>query len=286
MSDDSDRDRRCLLFFPEFSTVLNAARWNGSTITGVIREAWDSGTLHNTAIRNRSKDNKFLQATNCHVSIIGHITQAELVALMPEHSEANGFANRFLHVYAERTKSLPDADRIDEIDFTRELAIIDEAMHFARQQGRIYRTDEATGLWRDRYYDELTQDVPGRIGKFLSRAAQHVFRLATILTVLDRQTHIGAAQLHAAYEMWKYCEASIYWAYSRFRYGTCAQRILYALTHEGSQTMSALNHVVLKRSFTASEIQDAITELGTAIVATRSRTKGAKRFTTVLSLRQ
>ena len=63
-------------------------------------------------------------------------------------------------------------------------------------------------------------------------------------------------------------------------------RILYALTHEGPQTMKDINHVVLKRSFTASEIQDAFTELGSTIVATQLRTKGAKRPTTIISLRQ
>jgi len=97
MSDGTNRDRRCMLFFTEFANVLNAATWSGSTITGVIREAWDSGTLHNTAIRNRSKaDNTFLKATDCHISIVGHITQEELVTMMPQHSGANGFANRFL----------------------------------------------------------------------------------------------------------------------------------------------------------------------------------------------
>jgi hypothetical protein len=44
MSDGAERDRRCLLHFTEFANVLNAAKWTGSTITGVIREAWDTDT--------------------------------------------------------------------------------------------------------------------------------------------------------------------------------------------------------------------------------------------------
>jgi len=44
MTDGAERDRRCLLHFTEFANVLNAAKWTGSTITGVIREAWDTDT--------------------------------------------------------------------------------------------------------------------------------------------------------------------------------------------------------------------------------------------------
>jgi hypothetical protein len=44
MSDGAERDRRCLPYFTKFGNVFNAAKRTGSTITGVIREAWDTDT--------------------------------------------------------------------------------------------------------------------------------------------------------------------------------------------------------------------------------------------------
>ena len=265
MSDDTGRDRRCLLYFTEYANVLNAAKWTGSNITGVIREAWDSGTLYNMAIKNRSKNNKFLQASNCHISIVGHITQEELIRLIPEDADANGFANRFLHVYAHRTKILPDGEGLYEVDFSREREDIIEAIWFARQRGRMVRSPEATGLWCE-IYPSLTRDIPGRMGKLLSRAAPHVVRLSLILALLDRSAQVEVPQLDAAYRLWQYCEQSTLWAYSPWRYSRIAQHVLGALRHDGPQTMTQIANDVLRKNHTSAEIRRAIEEIKDRVV--------------------
>jgi Protein of unknown function (DUF3987) len=278
MADGANRDRRCLLFFAEFSTVLNAAKWTGSTITGVIREAWDTGTLHNTAIRNRPKGgSSFLKATDCHISIIGHITQEELITMMPEHSEANGFANRFLHVYTERVGSLPEGDELHKVNFDPEVARIKSAVARARQRGRVTKTPEASALWH-KLYPSLTREIPSRTGKFLSRGAPHVLRLALILTLLDGATHVEAKQLQAAYELWKYCEDTVAWTYSALRYTRIAQYIWGALMRDISRN-------VLKGNHTAAEIGLALEEIAPLITATAVRHGNAKRWTTVIALK-
>jgi Protein of unknown function (DUF3987) len=285
MADGTNRDRRCLLFFAEFSTVLNAAKWTGSTITGVIREAWDTGTLHNTAIRNRPKgSSSFLKATDCHISITGHITQEELITMMPEHSEANGFANRFLHVYAERSGCHPEGDQLHQINFDQEVARIRSAVVQARQRGKVTKTPAASALWRA-LYPSLTREIPSRIGKFLSRGAPHVLRLALILTLLDGATQVDVRQLRAAYELWEYCEKTTMWAYSAMRYTRTAQYILGTLVHEGPQTLRDINKNVLKGNHTAMEIGLALEEIAPLITASQVRRGDAKRWTTVIALK-
>ena len=67
-------DKRLYVVEPEFSSTLKVAGREGNTLSPVIRQAWDTGTL-----RTMTK-NSPARATNAHISIIGHITQTELLA--------------------------------------------------------------------------------------------------------------------------------------------------------------------------------------------------------------
>ena len=91
---DESRDKRLLLMEDEFAQVLRVLQRDGNTLSPIIRNAWDSGTL-----RNMSKGSP-LRATGCHISMIGHITRAELSRLLTANDAANGFANRILWVYS------------------------------------------------------------------------------------------------------------------------------------------------------------------------------------------
>ena len=48
------------------------------------------------------------QATEAHISILGHITKDELLRELNGGDAANGFANRFLWVCAKRGQYLPE----------------------------------------------------------------------------------------------------------------------------------------------------------------------------------
>ena len=55
--------------------------------------------------------NDAVQATDSHISILGHITKDELLREMNEIEAASGFANRFMWVSARRAQFLPDLGR-------------------------------------------------------------------------------------------------------------------------------------------------------------------------------
>src|SRR3712207_7605150 len=62
-------------------------------------QAWDDGVLQ-TLTKNSP-----MKAMNAHISIIGHITKAELMRHMNETEVANGFANRYIWLLVKDRKS-------------------------------------------------------------------------------------------------------------------------------------------------------------------------------------
>jgi hypothetical protein len=99
LADHGVPDKRLLVVEHELATVLKRMGGETNTLSTVLREAWDSGTL-STLTRHSP-----LQATGAHVSVLGHITEAELRRYLTETDMANGFANRFLFLCVRRSSS-------------------------------------------------------------------------------------------------------------------------------------------------------------------------------------
>ena len=66
------RDKRLLVVETEMARTLKAMNRDGNTLSEVIRQVFDSGNLGNLA-KNSSN-----RASDAHVSIIGHITAADV----------------------------------------------------------------------------------------------------------------------------------------------------------------------------------------------------------------
>src|SRR5262249_31932990 len=104
-------DKRLFVIEAEFANVLKVMAREGNTLSPVIRSAWDSGNL-----RTITKNSPAM-ATDAHISIIGHITRAELARLLTQTESANGFGNRFLWPAVKRSKYLPEGGAINTIKF-------------------------------------------------------------------------------------------------------------------------------------------------------------------------
>jgi hypothetical protein len=100
MVDEGVADKRLCMLETEFGATLRALEREGNRLSGVIRLAWDGETLA-TATKHA------VRATGAHVSIIGHVTSHELLALLQRVEIASGLANRFLWVAVRRARVLP-----------------------------------------------------------------------------------------------------------------------------------------------------------------------------------
>src|SRR5262249_42382366 len=101
------RDKRLLVFEPEFSRVLNVAGREGCTLSQTVRQAWDTGNL---SVVTRKDP---LKAKGAHVSVIGHVTLEELRSRLTDTEAANGFANRFLFGLVRRPHLLPSGGNLE-----------------------------------------------------------------------------------------------------------------------------------------------------------------------------
>ena len=123
--EENVEDKRLLVIEAEFVRALQVAQRDGSILSAVIREAWDSGNL---GIMTRAKK---VRATDAHIAILGHITREELVRHLSTTEACNGYANRFLWVHTQRSKKLPFGGNLKE-----------DALEFIRQKlASLTRTD-------------------------------------------------------------------------------------------------------------------------------------------------
>jgi hypothetical protein len=195
-------DKRLLVFEPEFANVLKQTERQGNTLSVVIRQAWDTGSL-----RALTKNNP-ARATAAHISIIGHITCEELRRYLSETETANGFGNRFLWACVDRSKALPEGGEPDPQALADVQARLAAAVAFARGAGEVRRDEAARELWRELYAD-LSEGKPGLTGALLGRAEAHVMRLAMLYALLDCSAAIGTPHVLAALALWEYVEESV-----------------------------------------------------------------------------
>lgn len=187
---------------PEFASTFKVAGRETNTLSPVIRQAWDTGTLRTLTRHNP------LTAKDAHISIVGHITAEELRRHLTSTEAANGFANRFIWMLVRRSKKLPDGGSLDHENLAPHIKKLSTALSAARRRGAMQRTAAARELWHHAY-DELSEGEPGLAGAMLARSEAQVTRLSLVYALADHAPAIDRPHLEAALELWDYCARSI-----------------------------------------------------------------------------
>jgi hypothetical protein len=199
------RDKRLLAREGEFAGVLGQQKRDGNNLSMVLRDGWDGVPL-GTFTKNSPE-----RATDAHLSVIGHITQEELVKRMTSTDAVNGFANRFLYVSTKRAGLLPHGGDLDAIEraVKPHLDALRAALEWAKTPRRLAHDKEAYDLWEcDSVYKRLSTGHPGLFGAVTARAEAQVSRIALVHAMLDRSHAVTAAHLRAALALWQFCEDS------------------------------------------------------------------------------
>jgi len=258
-------DKRLLTTEAEFGAILGIAKRDGSTLSQVLRRAWDSGDLRTTTKTAPAT------ATGAHISLVGHITAAELHRKLDQVEISGGLANRVLWCCARRARMLPFGGHVDD-DHLDALAgrladVIDHARHLDCEVRMSADFREAF----EGIYPALSTPPRGLLGDVLNRAAPMVRRLAMIYALLDRQTVTGLDHLRAAVAVWAYCEASARHIFGDGTGDRDADRIHAALLVPPHR----LNRRDLSRMFSNNrnkeQLDSAVNELVEAGIATREK---------------
>jgi hypothetical protein len=170
-----------------------------------------------------------LTASECHISIVGHITVEEIRRSLTDTQAANGFGNRFLWPLVRRSQLLPCGDEIPEEEFGRLGRFCRTAIGQARTHSRIRRSQEAEELWGVLYARMAEEDRGGLLGAITARAEAQVLRLSLTYALIDGAHTIEVPHLEAAWAFWCYCEASAAYIFGDALGDEVADRLLMEL---------------------------------------------------------
>ena len=250
IEDQGIDDKRLPVVETEYSMPLKAAGREGSTLSDVMRKAWDGSVLGTLAKVSPAR------ATGAHICIIGHITPDELLRNLDSTEAANGFGNRHLWCASRRWQELPWGGSVQDTRINDLVGRVRSAVEQARRVGELQFDEPAAALWV-RSYHELSADRPGLLGAMVARSEAHVLRLAMIYAALDGSGVICEPHLKAALAVWEYCERSAVFFFGDRMGDPIADTILEALRNQPDGLTTTEIHGLFSRNAKASQIEAA-----------------------------
>lgn len=254
--DKGVEDKRLMVVEREFSSVLRRSNNRESTLSPQLRNAWDGDVLGTLTKATP------MQAHNAHISLIGHITPQELTRDFDKTELFNGFLNRVLVVWSERSKLLPGGGQLDTKVRAELIAETRAAIAFARSHRReVKRSAEAEQFWAE-LYPELTQELPGLLGVAAARRHTHVMKLALLYALLDQSSEIEIEHLEAGLAAWRYCQDSLVELFGESTGHKLADKFLAELRDASPEPLSVSQlHTATGRNYSSEQKAEALRTL-------------------------
>ncbi|QOQ84572.1 hypothetical protein INP81_08250 [Comamonas thiooxydans] len=204
-------DKRLWVVESEFANVLHQGRREGNTLSAALRDCWDGISLKPATKSNR------MYASHPHVCLSGAISPSELTEMMAARELTNGFANRFLMIWAERSQILPFPKATPQ---TAVDALARRVLEILRLTGadQVEQRDHlrmelsAQAQWRyaQLYRTELNEDQGSEVvNSMLERRAPMLLRLAMLFALTDLQTRVDVPHIDAAMAWMQYTTTSV-----------------------------------------------------------------------------
>lgn len=202
-------DKRLFCDVSEFAGVLAQGRRDGSTLTTVVRDAFDGVPL---TIPTKTSFNR---ASHTHVVIVGSVPETEIVRNLNEVDKTNGFANRFPMFYSARDKIVPSPKPTDEKLIRKFAEHLAWAIWEGSQLGEVPMSTEARGYWEGELYGEIENaDYPPNVSSLLARRTTHTLIFAALLALLNRGKVIELKHLEAANAWMDYWAETVLFVFS------------------------------------------------------------------------
>jgi hypothetical protein len=251
VTDPGISDKRLLVYQSEFAAALRVLGREGNTLSPMLRESWDSGNLRTLTKNSPAK------ATGAHISVVGHITRAELLRYFDSTEAANGFGNRILWVCVRRSRCLPEGGNLDLREVGTLAGRFASALRFGRETDELKRDEQARAAWIE-VYPDLTAGLPGLLGAVTARAEAQVTRLALLYALLDESAVVRAEHLKAGLAAWYFAEESARFIFGESLGDPVADAILPALRETEVGLIRTEIFDLFKRHRKASEIERAL----------------------------
>jgi len=256
----------------EFAAALKVMARRGNILSTTLRRAWDGKNLQIT-----TRQSPLLVRTP-HVSLIGHVTQHDLERYLAHVEVFNGFANRVLWVCTQRSRFLPYGGRLPQHARCRLQGQLQNASEFALRVSEVGMSRKSRELWEERYPD-LTANHSADSPTFnaaTSRAEAQVRRVALVYAVTDGFHEVRIQHLRAAFEVWRFAEASARYLFGGLRSQARTHTILRMLPSSGTGMTRTEISKMLSHHRSSLEISESLSELRRQgrVTSKRARTGG------------
>jgi hypothetical protein len=268
--EDPIPDKRLWIVESELGGTLAKFKSPGNTLSTGLRNLWDGVTLAPATKHAR------ISATDPHVAIAGGITPRDLKDLMSAREIANGFANRFMFVWAERTGLVPVPKPMPEKTVEELGKRTAEAIKFAKgnypnekNTRAMALTPDAENLYGELYLTDLNkpEEVPVW-NDLLQRRAPMLLRIAMVFALTDRTLEINEGHIRAALAWVHYWAASVRFVFARhedMRQASLveirAEKIMRHLQQCTEATRTDLADTLFQKRLKAAELDAAINAL-------------------------
>jgi hypothetical protein len=266
--DEGVQDKRLLIVETEFAKTLQGMARPASTLSAVLRQAWDGSDL--CTLGKVTPET----ATGAHISVIAHTTLTDIRRHLTRTETGNGFANRFLWVGVRRSQVLARGGDLAGVDWESFHGRFSAAATHARTLGVVPRDEDAEALWVHEY-PRLSAGAPGTLGALLGRAESQVGRLALLYALCDSSPVIRLPHLRAAFALWRYCVESAHFFFGDDPGDQATTMVLRALrASPGGLTRSQLLRM-FKNSQNTTALMRVLADLSAQGVIHRTRDRAA-----------
>jgi hypothetical protein len=266
---NEESEHRALIIESELGRLLTVMNREGSTLSPMIRDAWDGVPMGRVLARS-SQLVKWH-----HVGMVAHVTPVELRAKLSDVDAANGFGNRFLWLAVHRTKLVPFPES-PRAAVTPYLTELNAAIVEAQANGELKWSPNAAGRWETLYTEQSSQPRHGLPGALAARAEAQIVRLALIYALLDRADAIEEAHLEAAEALWSYAERSIAYIFGRSTGNRHADMLRDLLADGPLEWEAAKKALGLRTAADLREAVEMLSGLGAAEVVSVPRDAGGR----------
>lgn len=273
-------DKRLFIRESEFANVMHQASRNGNTLSAALRDGWD-GIGSQPATKHRG-----MWSSNPHIAIAAACTPVELITLTTKNDVSNGFLNRFVIFWAERTARVPFPESTPQHTVEDLAQRLSNVIAFAKgdycwdtnpslaveNTRQITLSDEAKKVYGHIYIKVFPKFNDGeKVTALTERKAPYLLRIAALFALSDFSLVIEAHHINAAHEWIKYWHESVKFIFNdeaeeveNSQIAINAEKILDYLKSKGSKhkaTQTELSENVFNKHASSKEINAAISSL-------------------------
>lgn len=207
-------DKRLIFYQSEFAQTLIISARNGSALSPLLRDIWDKKRIEYRRAGGRQRI-----ATDFTVSMMGNITGEEFMALMSNRDVSNGFANRMLYIWADRSKFIPFGPTVEELreSLSPLVTRLRRVLGDARKLKQIDWEPDAKSWWIENYPVLSTiENVNQMVAHMIKRRDMYVIRLALLYCLQAGRNALSVADLEAAMCVWQYSEDTVHFMVDKY----------------------------------------------------------------------